>query len=246
MTELLWIVLSGLTMSAIALVGSVSILLSEATLRRLLPPVVAFAAGSLTGGAIFHLMPSGVEGMGATLAPWLWFAAGFVSFFALEQVLHWHHCHRPTSEHHRPLGWLVLVADAVHNFVGGVAVGGSFLVDIRLGIAAWLAAAAHEVPQELGDFGILVHSGWKPLAALHLNLLSALTFPLGGVLVWAVAHRFDPIFLLPFAAGNFLYIGAVDLVPELGRGDNLARNLAHVAWFTAGLALLLMLRLVLS
>jgi zinc and cadmium transporter len=183
--------------------------------------------------------------MDRPLAPWSWTAVGFVAFFVLEQVLHWHHCHRPASEHRRPLSWLVLVADGIHNFVGGVAVAGSFLVDIRLGVVAWLAAVAHEVPQELGDFGILVHSGWRPRTALFLNVVSALTFPLGGILAWAASHRIDTSFLLPFAAGNFLYIGAVDLVPELGRSERLATNLAHVGWFSAGLLLLYALRVVL-
>ena len=102
-------------------------------------------------------------------------------FFVLEQFLHWHHCHRAEHEQHRPLGYLILLADGLHNFIGGLAVGGAFIVDHRLGVITWLVAAAHEVPQELGDFGVLVHSGWRKAAALGWNFASALTFLLGAL-----------------------------------------------------------------
>lgn len=154
-----WITGSGLLMSAIALVGSITLLLPERTLERLLLPLVALAAGSLLGGALFHLLPAAVEAMENSIAVYAWLALGFVTFFALEQFLHWHHCHHATHRHRRPLGHLMLLADGLHNFIGGLAVGGAFLIDIRVGVTAWIAAVAHEVPQELGDFGVLVHSG---------------------------------------------------------------------------------------
>jgi zinc and cadmium transporter len=238
MNELLWILGSGLLMSAIALVGGVALLIPDRTLRVLIPPTVAFAAGTLLGGGLFHLLPSGLARMGDAHAVFVWCAVGFVGFLFLEQLLHWHHCHRPPSEHRRPLTWLILVADAFHNFIGGMAVGGAFLADIRLGVTCWIAAAAHEVPQELGDFGVLVHGGWRKGQALLFNFASALTFLLGGLLVWGARFEIDTSFLLPFAAGNFLYVGAVDLVPEVGRTENFRRNISHAGFFVLGMGLL--------
>lgn len=110
----------------------------------------------------------------------------------------------------------------------------TFLIDIRLGIATWLAAAAHEVPQELGDFAVLVHGGWEKHQALLFNVLSGLTFLAGGLVTYAAAAHIDTAFLVPFAAGNFLYIGASDLVPEVNKHERLAVNAVHFAAFVAG------------
>jgi zinc and cadmium transporter len=201
-------------MSALALVGGVTVLLSESALRRLILPLVAFAAGSLLGGALFHMLPTAVDELGNELSVYVWLAAGFGVFFVLEQFLHWHHCHRPVSEH-APLGYLILLADGVHNLLGGLAVGGAFLINLRVGLVTWLVAAAHEVPQELGDFGILVHSGWKRKSALAYNFASAVTFLAGALVAYALAGAVDVAVLIPFAAGNFLYIAAADLVPQI-------------------------------
>ena len=127
----------------------------------------------------------------------------------------------------------------MHNFLGGLAIAGTFLIDIRLGITSWLAAAAHEVPQELGDFGVLVHGGWTKRRALLFNALSGLTFLLGGLLAYGLSFRMDVSWLIPFAAGNFLYIGASDLVPEVNKHDNLKANAVHLVAFVLGLAVLL-------
>jgi zinc and cadmium transporter len=177
MTTFLWILAGGILMSAIALVGSVTLILSESALKRILLPLVALAAGTLLGGALFHMIPAAVDRLGNRLSIYVWILAGFAVFFALEQFLHWHHCHSVPCEHQRrPLTHLILIADGLHNFIGGLAVAGAFLIDVRVGISAWLAAAAHEVPQELGDFGILVHGGWSKRRALLYNFFSALTF----------------------------------------------------------------------
>jgi zinc and cadmium transporter len=243
MDTFLWIVASSLIMSAIALVGSITLVLEEATLKKILSSLVAFAAGTLLGGAFFHMMPAGLEEMEGNILPYVWFLLGFSLFFALEQFLHWHHCNKAESECKQPLTYLILVGDGLHNFIGGTAVAGAFLSDIRLGIMAWLAAAAHEVPQELGDFGVLIHGGWKKGKALLFNVLSALTFLLGGLVAYAASFRLDVSFLLPFAAGNFMYIAASDLVPEINKQYSLAANMIHFALFSAGLLLLLAIKL---
>lgn len=234
-----WILLGGIVMSCIALVGSVTLILPERMFQKVILPLVAMAAGSLLGGALFHLMPAAVEEMGNGLAPWVWCMVGFGGFFVLEQFLHWHHCHKPTSQHKEPLGWLILIADGVHNFIGGLAVAGAFMVDIRLGMVAWVAAAAHEIPQELGDFGILIHGGFPKKLALLFNLLSGLSFLVGGLVAWGLSSQVDVSFLIPLGAGNFLYIAAADLIPEINREKSAKRATVHFLAFTAGVLLLL-------
>ncbi|MGH0029861.1 MAG: ZIP family metal transporter [Myxococcota bacterium] len=241
-----WILLGGVLMSAIALVGSTTLLLSESALERLIMPLVAFAAGSLLGGAFLHMLPAAIGDAPGDATVFLWALVGFALFFALEQFLHWHHCHRAATDCKEPLTYLILLGDGLHNFLGGLGVAGVFLIDARLGMAAWLAAAAHEVPQELGDFGVLVHGGWKKGKALLLNLASGLTFLLGGLVAWAVSAQIDVAFLVPFAAGNFIYIGASDLVPEVNKHRDLRANVVHFGAFVAGIALLWGIRVALA
>lgn len=238
MSTLGWIVSSSLLMSAIALVGSVTLILKEQTLQKILLPLVAFAAGSLIGGAFLHMMPAGLLKYEGDDAFYLWILLGFSVFFALEQLLHWHHCHRAETSCKQPLTYLILIGDGLHNFIGGLAIAGTFLIDIQLGIMAWLAAAAHEIPQELGDFAVLVHGGWGKRKALLFNVLSALTFLVGGLTAYMVSFKINIDFLVPFAAGNFLYIGASDLVPEVNKHGNIKANLIHFASFSAGIALM--------
>jgi zinc and cadmium transporter len=243
---LLWIVGSGLLMSAIALVGSVTLLLSEQTLKCILLPLVAFAAGSLLGGAFFHMLPASLAAGMNDLTVYSLILAGFAVFFGLEQFLHWHHCHRAEADCKKPLTYLILIGDGLHNFLGGLAVASTFVIDIRLGIVTWLAAAAHEVPQELGDFGVLVHGGWPRRQALFYNVLSALTFLLGGIIAYFASFRLDVSFLVPFAAGNFIYIAASDLIPEVKAHANLRANLVHFAAFVVGAALMLLVKVALE
>jgi zinc and cadmium transporter len=238
MTTLLWIVGSGVLMSLIALVGSITLLLSKPTLEKLLLPLVALAAGSLIGGALFHMIPASLATIDAQANIWLMVLLGFALFMGLEQFLHWHHCHRADADCRRPLTYLILIGDGLHNFVGGLAIASTFLIDIRLGITAWLAAAAHEVPQELGDFGVLVHGGWSKGRALAFNLLSALMFLVGGLLTYALSFRVDVAYLIPFAAGNFLYIGAADLVPEVNKHPNPGANVVNMISFLVGAGLM--------
>lgn len=234
-----WITFSGLAMSALALVGSVTLLLPPRQFDRLIMPLVALAAGSLLGGALFHMIPASVT----VLCNLLWIyglvALGFVAFLVLEQFLHWHHCHRDhTGVDRHPVGYLVLAADGLHNLVGGMGVAGAFIVDIRLGVTAWLVAAAHEIPQELGDFGLLVHSGWRRGAALGLNVSSALTFLVGGYVAYALSNSFDVAVLIPFAAGNFLYIAAADLIPQFSGVESASGKAVLTASFLTGIAIL--------
>jgi zinc and cadmium transporter len=239
MSTLGWIVVAGLAMSSLALVGTVTVFMPPDRLERIVLPMVGLAAGSLLGGAVFHMLPEAIDVIGNRLGVYLAFVAGFLVFFVLEQFLHWHHCHRADHSTHRPLGYLILLADGLHNLIGGLAVGGAFVVDIRVGIVAWLVAAAHEVPQELGDFGVLVHSGWQRRSALAWNFASALTFLVGSLIAYAVADHIEVAYLLPFAAGNFVYIAAADLLPEISSEERTRDKLETTAAFLAGLVVLL-------
>ena len=239
MDATLLIILSfGLLMSLIALIGGLFIFLPEATLKRWLKPLVAFAAGSLLGGAFFHMLPHALGAGGQRDQVMLWVVVGFTAFFVLDQLLEWHHCHRPPSEHVRPLGPLLLVADGVHNLLGGLAISAIFLTDIRAGIAAWIAAALHEIPQEIGDFGAIVHAGYSRRRALFYNFLSALTFPLGGVVAYVIGQSMSVHFLVALGAGNFLYIAAADLIPEVKRSEQLRVTGIRFVFFVLGVLLL--------
>ncbi len=235
---LVWIITSGFLMSCIALVGAFTLLMKKETLDKILMPLVAFAAGSLIGGALLHMLPAAVGEMGNSLSVYLWLIGGFLSFLALEQFLNWHHSHSSQIDQREPLTFLILIADAIHNFIGGLSVAASFLVSVPLGISAWLAAAAHEVPQELGDFGVLVHGGWAKRRALTFNFVSALTFPLGGILAYVASSTVDVVFLVPLAAGNYLYIGAADLIPEIKKANETRTNVIHFLAFTVGILLI--------
>jgi zinc and cadmium transporter len=245
MTPLLWIIGSSLLMSIIALVGGLTLLFKPKTLDRFLLPLVAFAAGSLIGSAFFHMVPAGIAAMGNTTAFYCWMLAGFVVFMVLEQLLHWHHCSKADAICKKPLTYLILIGDGLHNFIGGLAIAGIFLVDFRLGIMAWLAAAAHEIPQELGDFAVLIHGGWSRGKALLFNFLSAMTFLAGGLISYTISFNIDIAFLIPFAAGNFLYIGASDLVPEVNKHKEPKTNIINLTAFVIGAGLMLLIRVLL-
>lgn len=238
-----WIISSSLLMSVIALIGSFTLILKEETLQKILLPLVAFAAGSLIGGAFLLMIPAGIAKYGNNDIFYLWIVLGFLVFFALEQLLHWHHCHRASTSCKQPLTYLILVGDGLHNFIGGLAIGGIFIIDIQLGIMAWLAAAAHEIPQELGDFGVLIHGGWSKKSALMFNVLSALAFLVGGIVAYIASFKLNVDFLIPFAAGNFIYIGASDLVPELNKHRNVKINFLHFMSFAGGIALMWTIKL---
>jgi zinc and cadmium transporter len=246
MSELGWIIVGGLVMSAIAMIGGVTTLLRDQTLERLLLPLISLAAATLLGGAFFHMLPEGIESM-SPLAAAAWLVTGFSAFLLMEQLLHWHHSHGTPDTGHRsnraqpPVTYLILLGDGIHNFIGGLAIASTFLIDPRAGISAWIAAAMHEIPQELGDFGVLVHGGWSRTRALLWNFLSALTFPIGALLAYFLSGAFDVAWLMLFGAGNFIYIAASDLIPEIKQQDRLGRVGVHFGFFILGLALMFLL-----
>lgn len=241
LTAITTIAIGALLMSLIAMVGAITLVLPARRLNALLLPLVALAAGSLLGGALFHMLPEGFTQLLPRQGA-VWIGAGFSSFLVLEQSVHWHHSHRGQPERSavavQPMALLILLGDGLHNFIGGLGITGTYLINPAAGIAAWLAAVLHEIPQELGDFGVLVHSGWSPARALFWNLISALTFPLGALLAWSFRTNLPLAPLVLFAAGNFLYIAASDLVPEIKSMQRTIPAAANVGWFLLGLLML--------
>jgi zinc and cadmium transporter len=240
MDNLIWIIIGGLLMSSIAMVGSITTFLKPASLDRLLLPFVAVAAGTLIGGALFHMVPEGSAALDPLVAS-MWLAAGFVTFLGMELFLHWHHSHSSQHKGRQPVTYLILIGDAVHNFLGGLGIASTFLINPAAGIMAWVAAVAHEIPQELGDFGILVRGGFPKRSALLWNFISALTFPLGAIVAYFAAQKFEMSGLVLFGAGNFIYIAASDLVPEIKSNKSFRAAITHFGCFLIGLALTLAL-----
>jgi len=238
MSTLVWILISTFSMSLISFMGAFALYLKEQSLHKITLPLVSMSAGALLGGALLHMIPESIEEMGNIEAVWIWALVGFSLFLLLEQFIHWHHCHRAPSEHKEPVTYLILVADGLHNFIDGLAIAGAFLVDFRVGIITWIAGAAHEIPQEFGDFGILIHGGWKKSKALWFNFISGLTMVLGGLIAYYFSASYNVSFLLPFAAGNFIYIAASDLIPEVKHSENIRANLIHYASFLLGIAII--------
>ena len=227
-------------LSAISLVGAVTLVLSARTLQRGLVVLISFAAGALLGDAFLHLLPEVAESsngfdVGASFS----LLGGVIAFFVLEKVLHWHHAHVPHEEVIHPVAVTNLVGDALHNFVDGAIVAGSFLVSNKLGLATAVAVALHEIPQELGDFGIMVHAGVKPRRALFLNFATALASVLGGVMALLLSgvEGIERI-VVPFSAGAFVYIAATDLIPELHKEPELGKSFVQLGALLTGVAIM--------
>jgi zinc and cadmium transporter len=246
MNELFLILGATFMVSLISFIGAVTLAMSEKLLRRILIALVGFSAGALMGGAFLHLLPEAIEAQpGALTDIFLVVLASFVMFFILEKLL-WRHCHDKACPIHT-FAYLNLFGDSVHNFIDGLVIAGSFVVtkSISLGIIATLAVAAHEIPQELGDFGVLIYGGLKPRRALLLNFVTALTAVAGGIGGYYLFPYLGgtKIYLLPFAAGGFLYIAASDLIPELHKEASTARTMVSFVLFLVGIILMLAIKL---
>jgi zinc and cadmium transporter len=230
--------------SAIPLLALLMLRRHEHRLASMLPYLISLAAGALLGAALFHLIPEAAEvlGTGRTFAGGIF--AGFFGFLLLERFLRLHqHVHRTHDERRTaPIAVLNLAGDAVHNFIDGAIIAAAFMMDTGLGVATTFAVILHEVPQELGDFGVLVHAGHAPRRAILLNFAVATTAFAGGAATLIAGARMDAVVhgLLPVSAGTFLYIAASDLIPELQREHRTIRSVAQVSLVLSG-ALLLML-----
>lgn len=249
MNTLAWIVLTTVSISSIAFVGALVLVVKEKILNKMLLVFVAFAAGALIGGAFLHLLPEAIlEGSGdetALLTIFTSLLVGFCVFFVLEQVIRWHHHHSAIHPKIMPFSYLMLVSDGVHNFIDGIVIAASFMTNIPIGITTTFAIAFHEIPQEIGDFGVLVYGGVPKRKALILNFLSAITVLFGGIggyLLYGLIGE-SIVFLLPFAAGNFIYIASTDLIPEIRFKESSIQSVLRFIVFIAGIGMMAVTRL---
>lgn len=230
--------------SLLALVGIAAFSLGRRRLEMALPFLVSFAAGTLFGNAFLHLLPETAEAVGFEVTVGLYVLGGLFLAFVVENYIAWHHHHGSGRQHPQPLSYMILFGDGVHNFIDGIIIATSYLVSIPLGIASTLAIAFHEIPQEVGDFGVLVYGGVPRVRALAYNFASALTafIGAGAVLVFAGGAALEEI-LLPIAAGNFIYIAGSDLLPEIKAEADIVRSTAHMATFVFGIGVMYVLTL---
>jgi len=231
--------------SLLSFVGVLTIAVSEKKLRSLIMPLVSLSAGTLLGDSFLHLMPEAVAKDKNSTAVWLWLLAGILMFFILEKIIHWRHCHLSTASNHpHPVGLMNLVGDGLHNFIDGMIIAGSFLVSPQIGLATTLAVVAHEIPQEIGDFGILLHAGYSRTKALLLNFASAITAIIGALIALIIGSQVISFtyFIIPFTAGGFIYIATADLIPELKKDTLLAKSLLQLLMIIIGIAIMIALK----
>jgi zinc and cadmium transporter len=230
-------IVSVIIISLVSLIGILTLVIKKKVLNKILFYLVSFAVGALLGDALIHLIPESVENLSAQTASML-VLAGILIFFILEKAIRWHHCHNVEckEEHTHPAGTINLISDSVHNFIDGILIAASFLVDIRLGVTTSLAILLHEIPQEIGDFSILINSGFKIKKAVLFNFLTALFAILGTVLVlvFKSSEALNINYLLPITAGGFLYIASSDLIPELHKKNQPVESIFQVVFLLIG------------
>jgi zinc and cadmium transporter len=234
---LTWIIVFSILGSVGAIVGAALLLIFPAHMRKtLLPGLLSYATGTLLGAAFLGMIPKGVQ-QATVLSVSSTVLAGIVLFFFLEKMIIWRHCHDVECEVHGSAGPLILIGDAFHNFVDGFVIAAAFLTSIPLGIAASLAVIAHEVPQEVGDFAILLESGYSRTRALVLNMLSSLaTLPGAVIAYYFLGATMEAVpYILALSAASFIYIAVADLVPSLHRQIGLKPALTQFVLVLAGI-----------
>lgn len=240
--QLLLILISVFIVSLISLIGVITLAVREKLLKAILFSLVAFSAGALIGGAFLHLIPEAIE-KSSMDAVFIYVILGFVLFFVLEKYFYWRHCHDGVCHTHA-FTYLNLIGDGLHNFIDGLVIAGSFAVSNSVGIFTVFLVIIHEIPQELGDFGVLVYGGFTKKKALFYNFLSALTAFIGAIAGYIISHRIHSFssILLSVTAGGFIYISSADLVPEIHKETNSGKSGLSLAFFFLGIIVMLVLK----
>ena len=246
MTVWIYALASVALVGLISLIGVFTLSLNEERLRKMLLFLVSFAVGALFGDVFIHLLPEAFEVLGANLRTSLFVILGFLLFFVLEKIILWRHHYGSLEKHLHPVVTMNLIGDATHNLIDGMLIGASYRVSVPIGLTTTLAIILHEIPQEIGDFGILIHGGLSVKRALGFNLLSALTAIIGAVISLIIGHHAEgyALSLLPITAGGFIYIAGPDLIPELRHEVGIATSLGQLFSILLGIGVMAALLLV--
>ncbi len=234
--------LSVIIVSLISFIGVFSLSIQQKRLKTILIYLISFSAGAMLGDAFIHLLPELVE-ESFTLSSSIFILVGIAIFLVLEKVVHWQHCHSNILEenHVHPFAYTNVLGDALHNFIDGIIIAASFIISIPAGIATTIAVVLHEIPQEIGDFGVLLHAGLSKSKALALNFLSGVFAIVGAVITLLLTNSIDKIqsFLVPIAIGGFIYIAGSDLIPEIHKhSEKLSKSLLQLLAFAFGVAVM--------
>lgn len=247
MTEWVYSLGSAAIISLISLIGVITLAVSVQRLDRVIPLLISLAVGALFGDALVHLLPEAFAESTSTALTSLYVLSGILIFFLLERYLHWHHEHHERSINPvHPVAYVNLVSDGLHNFLDGLIIGASYLVSIPIGVTTTVAVALHEVPQEQGDFGILIHAGFSPRKALLMNFLLGVLAVVGVVISLLIGPNVGQYtaFMLPVTAGGFIYIAGSDLIPELHHEKAVGASLAQFVMILTGIGLMYALLLI--
>lgn len=244
--SLFYTLISVFVVSLISLIGILTLSINSKKLSKTLVYLVSFAAGALLGDSFLHLIPELIEEGSFTTQTSFLILGGILLFFVVEKIVHWQHCHIPQNgSHNHPFVVTNLVGDGVHNFLDGLIIGASYLVNVPVGIATTIAVIFHEIPQEIGDFGVLLHGGFSKGKALLFNFLSALTAIAGGLIAVLASGIVPSItdYLIPMTIGGFIYIAGSDLIPELHKNFETKKSIIQI--FSLILGILVMAALLL-
>jgi len=237
-TIYIYALVSVIIVSLVSLIGVFSLSLKEKMIKKYISLFISLAVGALLGDAFIHLIPEAFENSSNSVLVSLLIITGILLFFIIEKFLHWHHHEDDTEINHiHPVGKLLLFTDGFHNFIDGIIIGVSFLVSVPIGIATTLAVVLHEIPQEIGDFAVLIHSGYDKKKALFLNFISALMAIVGvliALIFGSIAETFS-LWILPIAAGGFIYIAVADLIPELQKTKESKHSISQIATVIIGI-----------
>lgn len=242
-----YIILASVVTSLVSLIGILFFKVPINKLEKVIMFLVSLSAGTLLGDSFLHLLPESVESFENDMVIWAGVLGGIILFFILEKIICWRHCHIPTSESHiHSVGKMNLIGDALHNLIDGMILASSFIVDFNLGIVTTIAVISHEIPQEIGDFGVLIHAGYTAKKALFFNFLSALASILGAVIIMVLGYKIVGLtdIILPITAGGFIYIAASDLIPELKKEVTISKTLKQLLGIFLGLGFMVLVKVV--